>query len=109
MNALNRALPGTTEPSSTGVSRKDLLALSSDLQQPASHSQQAVVLKGSRATTQWLTDLGFRISLRRPHHWVLTHTGPLPEWHFYSDAELERFATGKAHEYARRLLKETCP
>ncbi|MCK7552594.1 hypothetical protein [Marinobacter goseongensis] len=102
MNALNRGLPGTTEPSSTGVSRKDLLALSTHLQQPA-------VLKGNRATTQWLTDLGFRISQRRPHHWVLTHTDALPEWHLYSDAELEGFATGKAHEYARRLLKETCP
>lgn len=45
MNALNRGLPGTTEPSSTGVSRKDLLALSTHLQQPA-------VLKGNRATTQ---------------------------------------------------------
>jgi hypothetical protein len=108
MNALHRALPGITEPSSIGVSRKDLLALSINLQQPASHSQQADVLKSSRATTQWLTDLGFRISQRRPHHWVLTHTGPLPEWHFYSHAELAGFATGKAHEYARRLLKETC-
>ncbi|WP_297796560.1 hypothetical protein [uncultured Marinobacter sp.] len=99
MYALTRALPQTiaTPPRS---SRKDLLALYDAPYTPVS-------LKGMRATLQWLDDLGFQVNREQQDHWVVTHTHPLPELHFYSEIELERFATGKAHHYAKRLLRET--
>lgn len=99
MYALTRALPQTvTEPPRS--SRKDLLALNHVPATP-------VTLKGMRATLQWLNDLGFRVDREQQDHWVVTHTNPLPELHFYSEIELERFSTGKAHHYAKRILRET--
>lgn len=99
MYAQTRAQPNTvtTPPRS---SRKDLLALNHAPAMPVS-------LKGLRATLQWLDDLGFRVNREQWDHWVVTHTHPLPELHFYSEIELERFATGKAHHYAKRILMET--
>ncbi|MGM0769007.1 MAG: hypothetical protein ACQEV6_13370 [Pseudomonadota bacterium] len=101
MNALNRALARTIEPTKRSC-RKDLLGLASRPEHPA-------LLTGCRATTQWLTDLGFRIDHRCPGHWVLTHSHPLPQLHFYSEEELARFASGRAQAYAKRILRETRP
>lgn len=100
MNALNRALPHNFTPPPRS-STKDLLALNHVPAMP-------VTLKSMRATLQWLDDLGFRVDRKQLDHWVVTHTNPLPELHFYSEIELERFATGKAHHYAKRILRETC-
>ncbi|MDX1598300.1 MAG: hypothetical protein R3295_06530 [Marinobacter sp.] len=99
MYALTRTLPRTvaTPPR---ISRKDLLALYDAQATPVS-------LKGMQATLQWLDDLGFQVNREQQDHWVVTHTRPLPELHFYSEIELERFATGRAHRYAKRILRET--
>ena len=67
------------------------------------------LLKGMEVTRRWLEDLGFSINEPNPEHWVLTHSGPLPELHFYSDSELEMFARHRAHHYARRSFEEKRP
>lgn len=64
------------------------------------------LLKGMDVTRQWLQDLGFSIDEQKPEHWVLKHSAPLPELHFYSASELEIFARHRAHHYARRSLSE---
>lgn len=55
---------------------------------------------------QWLEDLGFSVRQSGQKHWVVTHSNPLPELHFYSDSELAQFASYKAQHYARHLLPE---
>ncbi|MBK1872674.1 MULTISPECIES: hypothetical protein [unclassified Marinobacter] len=55
---------------------------------------------------QWLEDLGFSIRQSGQKHWVVTHTNPLPELHFYSENELAQFASYKGHHYAKHLLPE---
>ncbi|WP_273209078.1 hypothetical protein [Marinobacter subterrani] len=67
------------------------------------------LFKGMDVTRRWLEDLGFSINKVNPEHWILTHSAPLPELHFYSDSELEMFARHRAHYYARRSFKEKRP
>ena len=64
------------------------------------------LLKGMDVTRRWLEDLGFSINEPTQEHWVLTHSAPLPELHFYSALELELFARHRAHHYARRSFEE---
>lgn len=79
------------------ATRKDLLGL---------QACAAPLLKGMDVTRQWLADLGFSMSEPAPDHWVLTHSTPLPELHFYTAHELELFARHRAHQYARRSFRE---
>lgn len=67
------------------------------------------LLKGMDVTRQWLDDLGFSIHAPNPGHWILTHSAPLPELHFYSALELETFARHRAHHYARHSFRENRP
>lgn len=99
MNAPNRALAHQHEAPLKN-SRKDLLGLDAE-------PYPLRLATGFGTTVQWLTDLGFRIEQRRPDHWILTHSRPLPQLHFYSDDELDRFASARAPAYAKRILKET--
>ncbi|GGE69493.1 hypothetical protein GCM10011533_22320 [Streptosporangium jomthongense] len=53
-----------------------------------------------KTSQQWLQDLGFSVNRTDAEHWVITYNKPLPELHFYSERELEQFASYKAHHYA---------
>jgi len=99
MNARNRALTGLNDHVIARSSRKDVLGLATNATLRTSENTD-------RNATRRLTDMGFRIRQPASGHWVLTHTTALPELHFYTGAELERFAIHKAHEYARRQQKE---
>ena len=83
--------------SAPAATTKDLLGL---------QTCSATLFKGMDVTRQWLRDLGFSISFPTPEHWVLTHSAPLPELHFYSASELELFARHRAHQYASQSLRE---
>lgn len=50
-----------------------------------------------------LERMGFRVSLRKEDHWIVTGVDPLPELHFYSRLELGRFALNQAEHYQQWL------
>ena len=83
--------------SASAATNKDLFGLQADA---------TPLFKGMDVTRRWLEGLGFSINEPAKEHWVLTHSAPLPELHFYSTSELEMFARHRAHQYAKKSLKE---
>lgn len=98
MTAIER-VTHTSSPTLFSATRKDVLGVGRLPEMKRSYG-------GAAATRQWLTDLGFHVHQVGPQHWVLTLSTPLPELHFYSEAELEQFAASRARQYAKAHIKE---
>lgn len=98
MTAIER-VTHTSSPTPFSATRKDLLGV-------GHLSGMKPGRNGAVMTRQWLVDLGFHVDQAGPRHWVLTLSTPLPELHFYSEAELEQFAASRARQYANVHFKE---
>ena len=101
MTALNRLQPHprTLHPLNEAppASRKDLLGVS--------HNPGLAPMTTSTAR-KWLENLGFNVHQPLPQHWIVSHDNALPEFHFYSIAELSQFAAHRAYRYADTLTRE---
>ena len=96
MTALNRLLP-CSPTAAPLASRKDLLGVG---QNPGLAPVPASIAR------KWLENLGFVVRQVLPGHWIVTHSAPLPEFHFYSVPELSQFAVHRAHRYAKTFKRE---
>lgn len=96
MTALNRLQPHPLTETPP-ASRKDLLGVG--------HNPGLAPMT-IRTAWKWLDNLGFEVCQIIPGHWIVTHSGALPELHFYSVSELSQFAAQRAHRYADIFKRE---
>lgn len=101
MTAIER-IARTSSSTPFSATRKDLLGVGRLSGMKSSHSNAVAMV----ATRQRLADLGYHVHRVGPQHWVLTLSTPLPELHFYSEAELKQFAANRARQYANAHIKE---